>query len=390
MAILNENDFYYLDSSAHGTTPVLEKRVSSFIWVIRDFTEDCYYFEFKHGDAFDVFPIQTLINVSDLDKIKSGKIRLVICNSHESFHYIVDGIYKSLIIRDGIPPNQITLLSESADILSEVKRISKQYQVEEIKVEWVRLFEADIQIQKMILLQQGHRSEGIAHKQYNKKFLNFNRRWRTHRPVLVALLHLNGLLPRGHVSLGVSDDKKNWDNIWNQIHYHHGDNDTIWNTLSKHKQEIQNLPPMHLDISDLTENQPLLDTNADYLYDETYFSVVTETNFYTRDVPHPARFLSEKTFKPIAHQHPFIMVSVPKMLEALRGIGYKSFSPWIDESYDNELDDSLRLQKIIDEIKRLSNLSPHEFTEFVDGIMDICSHNFKVLMNKKTFIDKLN
>lgn len=392
MPVLNKDDFYYLNTTTGwGSPPIKEKRMDTFFWCIRDFSDgDCYYFEFKHGDAFDVFPIETLIPAGALDRIKNKEIMLVLCNSHEAFHAVVEGLYQSLVLRAGIPPDQIVLMSESADILNEIKRVSRMHNVGEIKAEWVRVFEADVQDQKNRLRTAGQQLPTLADKEYTKKFINFNRRWRPHRPALVSLLYANDLFKHGHVSLGESDDGKSWAKVWPAVKHYHRNNPVFTDILNKNEHQIVKLPPMYIDTSDLLTNRARLDDSTDYLYASTYFSVVTETNFYTVDSFEVGRFLSEKTFKPIAQRHPFIIVSVPKMLDTLRALGYKTFSPWIDESYDNELDDSLRLMKIVAEIKRLSELASADLTIFLDNVRSICDYNLKVLMSKTHFITRLN
>ena len=47
-------------------------------------------------------------------------------------------------------------------------------------------------------------------------------------------------------------------------------------------------------------------------------------------------------------------------LAKLREIGYKTFSPWINESYDEEVDNDKRFFMILDEIKRLCSMSKEE------------------------------
>ena len=47
-------------------------------------------------------------------------------------------------------------------------------------------------------------------------------------------------------------------------------------------------------------------------------------------------YLTEKVFKPIYRQHPFIIAcSSPRLLETLHRFGFRTFSPVIDESYSD-------------------------------------------------------
>jgi hypothetical protein len=69
--------------------------------------------------------------------------------------------------------------------------------------------------------------------------------------------------------------------------------------------------------------------------------VVTETSYFGRKW-----HLTEKTFKPICLQMPFVLVSNCGSLEYLRGYGFQTFGSLWDESYDQESDDLVRLEKI--------------------------------------------
>jgi hypothetical protein len=122
-------------------------------------------------------------------------------------------------------------------------------------------------------------------------------------------------------------------------------------------------------------------------YADTYFSVVSETNFYERT--DPGQFVSEKTFKPIAEKHPFILISRPGCLQKLKSLGYKTFSPFINEDYDSETNDSKRMRMIVDEVIRLSNLNTDDLNHFLSNVKEICEYNYNILLNKTEFTTKL-
>ena len=58
-------------------------------------------------------------------------------------------------------------------------------------------------------------------------------------------------------------------------------------------------------------------------------------------------FLCEKSYKPLAAQHPFLMVSTPGNLAYLRSQGFETFPELFDESYDNIVDWQQRVQRIV-------------------------------------------
>lgn len=396
MPILNLHRMYYLYTT-RTENPVeghLERRPHSGALSIRKFEMPVYYFEFRLGNAFNVFPLSRMLFAPEIERIKKRKAFLAINNSHEAFHNVVEPLYESLVIEQGIPAEQIILMSESSDIDEPITAAAQKFNLPKMKAEWILQFEWNIQMCRRIMLRENRNPfEPLSKKHYTKKFLNFNRRWRPQRVGLVALMKAMGVLDQGHVSLGDSDDNNNWSRVWHWIKWIGSQNPEIKQLYETHEQEIVNLPPLYLDTNNLVDNKPDLDWTTNYLYEDTYFTVVSETNFYvnTEGVrSDPGRFLSEKTFKPIAMKHPFIICSVPGMLEKLKYLGYKTFSPWIDESYDQEQDDNLRLLKIVKEIKRLCDLKPEELEVFLFETRKIVEYNFDILMNKNKFWHRLN
>ena len=342
-----------------------------------------WYVEFE-----DVSPLKLLpgaLSPNIIHMLINTDLKLILANIHEAYHRVVEEIYKTAVIHLGIPEDKIIFVTESGDATLAVKKYSEMFGKKEIKVIWSRIFEYDIHNYR-----RGQPSNNITleDKPYEKKFLNFNRRWRLHRPTLVALLKAQGLLDQGYVSMAPSDDNFSWSTIWpNIIHYHsypyNQDFPEIVEILKEHETEILNLPPMYIDTDELIENKAIPLSSTDMYYSNTYFSVVSETNFYTT-LPgfESGRFFSEKTFKPILERHPFILVAPPHSLDLLRRLGYRTFSSIINETYDIEPNDFRRLSMITNEIKRLCNLNPEELRVFLEKAREICEFNYQCLQNK--------
>lgn len=100
--------------------------------------------------------------------------------------------------------------------------------------------------------------------------------------------------------------------------------------------------------------------------------IVAETLFETKRT-----HLTEKVFKPIVMHQPFILFAGPNSLQYLKRYGFKTFSEFWDESYDNILDDNLRFEKILELIDSLSKLSDSEFNHLLERIQPILDHNQK-------------
>ena len=398
MTILNKKTLYYLGTRPKTGETFKELRKDTFVWQSYEDSKDLFYcYEFGNEGAFIAFPLDTLLTEEQLNQIRTGEASLAISNSHEAFHYLVPALYQLLAVQHNIPPEHIILISESADIASHIKTVSQELNMGEFRSRWLRRFEYDIQINRLIMGFDGPPFiDGVPgvrlpdpitleSKHYDKKFLCFNRRWRGHRTVLVTLLHALNMLKDGHVSLGLSDDKRDRVSAFHRGRYFMENNPTALALLDSVEEEmITSFPDLYLDSDDLITNRALLDASTNYLYNETYFSVVTETFFFIKERPDDyGRFLSEKTFKPVAMRHPFIVMSTPHFLVKFKELGYKSFSPWINEDYDKEHDDATRMMMIVQEIKRLSNLSPGELEDFLVAMRDICEHNYQLLTNRQ-------
>jgi hypothetical protein len=88
-------------------------------------------------------------------------------------------------------------------------------------------------------------------------------------------------------------------------------------------------------------------------------------------------------YKPIACHRPFIVFSTPWFLKEFKNLGYKTFHPYIDESYDDIQDDVERLNAIAKEVERLCNLTDADFTNLMENCKKITEHNFKIMENLK-------
>lgn len=104
-------------------------------------------------------------------------------------------------------------------------------------------------------------------------------------------------------------------------------------------------------------------------YIDTYFSLVTETIF-----DYPYSFRTEKIWKPIAMGHPWIVAANQGYYRDLRNLGFQTFDPIIDESFDQIEDNQKRIDRIIDVVK---DLCGQDLDHFVKECYTICKYNQK-------------
>jgi len=68
-------------------------------------------------------------------------------------------------------------------------------------------------------------------------------------------------------------------------------------------------------------------------------------------------FLCEKSYKPLAAQHPMLLVGTPGNLAYLRGQGFETFPELFDESYDHVLNWQQRVQHIVNQVQTFDTRS---------------------------------
>jgi hypothetical protein len=121
--------------------------------------------------------------------------------------------------------------------------------------------------------------------------------------------------------------------------------------------------------------------NYDYCdFINTEISVVLETVFDESRI-----HLTEKTLRPIACGHPFILAAGPGSLEYIKSYGFKTFAPWIDESYDQETDSLERMKKIIISMKKIQMLQGQELEDFSQAVKSIAEFNKKYFFSNDFF-----
>jgi hypothetical protein len=219
-----------------------------------------------------------------------------------------------------------------------------------------------------------------------KKFLCFNKLEREQRLVLIERM-----LEKSYVDLGYysfeSSHSENFSEIAKMLREDHYPN------IKKHQDRF----PLRLNITESRINPvDVISEDLEY-FDNSYFSIVNETLFYGFDssnervlhhqlnAEYSSVFISEKTFKCLAVKHPFIVFGRPGTIKGLKQLGFKTFSPFFNESYDDIINDDERFEVIFNEIDRLINLSNDEWLVLLENIKPILEHNHQVFFNKTRF-----
>ena len=152
------------------------------------------------------------------------------------------------------------------------------------------------------------------------------------------------------------------------------------NDQAPHVTTLLNAAPLFADnISPSEANN--YSTLCTELYQTSYFNFTLES-FLDMDSSNGLG-ISEKSFKPILHNQPFIIAGPHHHLKHLCDLGYKTFSRLIDESYDEILDNTKRLQAVTKLMCEIANKPIEELHELYIALKPEIIHNRKVFKGTK-------
>lgn len=104
---------------------------------------------------------------------------------------------------------------------------------------------------------------------------------------------------------------------------------------------------------------------------QSFMSLVNESTMDTI-------FPTEKTYTPIYFKKPFLVWSVPGFHKALTEHGFELYDEIFDYSFDNILDDQLRLQKLVEQVKKITNL---DYNELYKKVAKKAERNYNILVS---------
>ena len=200
--------------------------------------------------------------------------------------------------------------------------------------------------------------------------MNFTPRWS--RWATALYLSWKGYLDKGFVSFPGGANSK----MRNALRLDEWFPDIRHRTeLLRHAPSFMQRCPLELDIKASAIDSP------DFVYPlelttNSLVHIVTESEMTDGSVVR----ITEKILKPIVGLQPFIVIGNPGSLELLRHLGFKTFSPLIDESYDSISNVARRMDATFDQIDRLMEVPEDTLRAKVDGLTETLIHNFLHLM----------
>lgn len=305
-----------------------------------------------------------------------------------SFLQPMDEIVKKLVNNFNVPVEKITYVASALPIpanLNEYYNYCKRNSFIPVKIVLTNLWE----------LHAGGNGQEFKDKilpfkttQKNKKFISFNGVPRVHRVYCAMLLFEKNLISDSYYSLLSPKNYNMYDATFFGKKYFPGLTDRVNKQISKHKNKFPMVLTKPANLKP-TEGQFVYEKDLDLMAD-VYFNLIQETNFLTTEDHEGFNtslsiFISEKTWRTMIFQLPFITLNKPNTLSGLKEYGYKTFSPIFDESYDSIMDDTARLLAVIREVERLYKLSDKEWLTIQSDLNKAAVYNYEKIFSATPF-----
>ena len=320
------------------------------------------------------FTFKDTIPSTILEHLRSGKVKLLVNNNHDPIqHPNTLSIIEKDLESVGIDGSNIVFVSGNKYSKEEYAQYYPNSKIKTINSELALLqyaMELDAYpfTRDLGYVSDRMREEDLdPQKIRSKKFLCFNRSVnRPHRFAMAYLALKYDLLKDGYFSFLNNTSGRDVLEFLKEV--------LDYDDLGEMVPKIESLIPLQLDTFHLTPEgrESFFSSNAkkDFFID-SYIHIISETVFDKWEDP----YLSEKTFRPLTNMQPFIYVGGANSIKKLKDLGFKTFHPFIDESYDSETDPKKRFAMIEKEIKKFAEMPIEQIHEWYYSITDILIHN---------------
>ena len=206
-----------------------------------------------------------------------------------------------------------------------------------------------------------------------KHFLKVNRTDRWERNLFMLHMNKNNILENSLVSFPQFQD----------MHY----GEAFQNlTTTANINSLKSKTPFHIDVTDETNvgepGHKVGTFNADLPFDPIHYknsliSLVMCAFPFQENACH----LHSSTYNPIFCGHPVIQFGPYQHLKEMKKNGFRTFSKWWDESYDDEIDGVKRLKMVMDISYNISKMSIEKVFDMIVDMKEVLQHNSDLINN---------
>jgi hypothetical protein len=206
-----------------------------------------------------------------------------------------------------------------------------------------------------------------------KKFLSLNNRAQWNRQALMQFLIKFDLMKDFYFSYWCEDRVGvGQKTVYDQTNRIIG---PTWFNENLDLEKLHELIPITIEHDEFEGND--WSAGTDFFYQTSFASFVNETYIDENFDP----FLTEKTWKPLAYGHPFLLFSSTGALTNLRDKGFETFSDIFDESYDLIESPQLRFEHLLCEVDRICKLDNATLADIKNHIIPRLQHNHNHFWN---------
>lgn len=154
-----------------------------------------------------------------------------------------------------------------------------------------------------------------------------------------------------------------------------------------HRTDIDNMIETYHSLPINTFPEPIQEENVNYHhlkwfwlpnpthYSRAFIDISSET-YNEREGPYyNDLFITEKICKPILARRPFICSANPGLYQELHRLGFKTFDKWWDESFSEEGNIKVHLDKILRVLRRIDNMSTQDLNNMWEEMQETLDHN---------------
>ena len=315
-----------------------------------------------------------------IDDINSGKCKLIFasltefCN-HDYFIYM--NKFKKQLKHYNISEEKIVIFDFMNNLENAKKKFDTNIQFKYFN--WLMVaWKHYINIPKTI--------DNVKEKDYKREkyFITLNKSVKKqHRPFLLYYLWKNDLLDKGFVSFFYEKEFKSEfkDNMTNSYQEFVKLSE---NEIDKFIDWLEN-NPLYVDVDkkEFEDNKQysgapneIFNDKTDNAYKNSYFNILTESSFIESNMEFDLDFyVNERNSFPITAFQPFIAVNGHHHMKKLQELGFKTFHPHIDETYDSIQNSAVRFYLITKEISRLCSMSKQEIPDWYWEMEARLKHN---------------
>jgi len=209
----------------------------------------------------------------------------------------------------------------------------------------------------------------ITSAKKTKDFVCLNRSYKYHRPRIINELYEQGLLDFSFYSLAeiMTADEEEYTVV----------KDLGMPILAKGEPD-HNIDPAGRMSHDSVGNIDWAKYSKLFISTESLMFDCTDT--IPDYAPYEILFVSEKVHKPLAWGMPFVILGPARSLAHMKSLGFKSFAPYIDESYDEIDDPEERYQAVVSTLKEF-----HASGYAKKELEAIAEHNIRLFYSKDLY-----